>query len=62
MIGNNILTVNQATVTEAVQEYLSRRFVDNMEVKVVCVRPDRVEGVDVFHIEVEGKELPGAKG
>lgn len=56
MIGNNEFNLNQATIIEALQEYLDKRYTP--KVKVICVKATTVNGYsDNFEIKIEGGKV-----
>jgi hypothetical protein len=58
MNGNNSLILNEATIIEAMQEYLDKRYTPNISVK--SVRQDMTQGgnINTFRIELTDKLLP----
>lgn len=57
MKGNNIIKLNEATVIEAVQEYLDKRVHDDFRQRVNAVVPEDQGHVTVFRVEVSEIEL-----
>ena len=61
MKGNNTLILNEATMIEAMQEYVDKRYtVDTPIVKRVTAETGKV--VPEFEIELSEKEANGGEG
>ena len=61
MKGNNTLTLNEATMIEAVQEYLTKRMGSTYVPKVTSVKPasdKSYSSVQVFEILVTKDDSP----
>lgn len=54
MIGNNLLILNEATVKQALNEYLNKRFM-NVDLTVLNVSVQKEEGhMTLFKVEFQG--------
>jgi len=54
MIGNNTLELNEATIIEAVQEYLVKRWNPPEACPLVkSVRPSNGRNINIFTVEIQ---------
>lgn len=54
MIGNNTLQFNEATMMQAVQEYLDNRFIDSGKVIVKSVKKASLDNIFEIGVSSEG--------
>ena len=58
MKGNNMLTLNTATIIEAVQEYLDKRLTSDARVRVTDVSPDSSYVSTTYVVRVTDEQEP----